>query len=103
LESLTQELVVTSVNEDGSETRTVLSTANGKITCSDGAVILQPAVTIGADGTGGYRASKRLALRKAVNGDLIGEDRLFSVGALLWLVPVAGSQTFWYRWKARTP
>lgn len=67
-------------------------------TCQEGAIWLKPIISGGAEGLGGYRAEKVLGLRKALNGNLIGEDRLSSVGALLWVVPIIGSQTFWYRW-----
>lgn len=70
--------------------------------CLDGGLVLRPMKASGADGTGGYRSERRLMLRRAVNGDLIGEERLVSVGALLWVLPIVGSQTYWYRWRRAT-
>ena len=72
--------------------------AAGDFSCVDGALVLKPIIEGAAEGVGGYRSERRLGLRRAANGDLIGEDRLFSIGAVMWLVPIAGSQTFWYRW-----
>jgi hypothetical protein len=71
--------------------------------CDHGVLVLPPDRWSNGDGTGGYRASMRLSLQKAVDGSLIGEDRLFSIGAVLWLVPIAGSQTYWWRWSPDAP
>jgi hypothetical protein len=71
--------------------------------CADGALWLPPVVENGADGTGGYRAERRLGLRRGANGNLVGEDRLFAIGAILWLVPIVGSQKFWYQWDRQAP
>jgi len=49
---------------------------------------------------GGYSKSHvRLYLRTSVDGSLIGEERNTGGGVLLWLVPVGGVQTIWFRWK----
>jgi hypothetical protein len=66
--------------------------------CSDGAVWLKPEFETGGDGSDGCRATHTLGLRKAENGDLIGEARTSTVGALLWVVPLAGKQVIRYRW-----
>jgi hypothetical protein len=72
---------------------------NTDFICKEGAVWLKPRVRTAADGTGGYRAENAIGLRKTTKGDLVGEERLASVGAILWVVPVAGSQTYWYLWS----
>jgi hypothetical protein len=68
--------------------------------CEQGALWLQPKIRSDAGGLGGYRATTVLGFRRTTNGNLIGEERLSSVGAALWVIPVVGSQTFWYRWFA---
>ncbi len=85
-------------NKNGVD-KLVLSQSANDFTCSDGAITLPPVVVKAGDGTGGYRSTRRLFLWRAADGSLVGEDKLFSVGALLWLVPIVGGQTFWYRWS----
>lgn len=98
LRSLPQQLVIEAEPASGEPYRRTLSMAAGDFSCVDGALVLKPIIESAAEGVGGYRSERRLGLRRAANGDLIGEDRLFSIGAVVWLVPIAGSQTFWYRW-----
>ncbi len=75
-----------------------LSKASGDFSCAEGAVVLPIIVDMNADGTGGYRSERRLYLRRAQGGALIGEERSSGVGAVFWLVPVGGWQTFWFQW-----
>lgn len=71
----------------------------GEVQCRDGALWLPPVVETGGDGTGGYRAKRTLGLRLADNGNLVGEARVTSVGAIVWIIPIAGSQTIWFQWN----
>ncbi|GHA09788.1 hypothetical protein [Oceanisphaera arctica] len=75
-----------------------LSKDNGDFSCAEGAFVLPIMVDQDADGTGGYRAERRLYLRRARGGALIGEQRSSGVGAMFWLVPIGGWQTFWFQW-----
>lgn len=84
-------------DDEQSETR-IFSQKADEIRCKDGAVWFPPAIETGADGTGGYRAKHSFGLRIADDGNLIGEARVTSVGAIVWIIPVAGSQTIWYQW-----
>jgi hypothetical protein len=92
------EISVRGVAQDGSVFWRTFRLAAARVECRDGTLLVPPKVTSQWDGPAGYRAQRRLALRKAVNGDLIGEDSLFSVGHFL-IVPVAGGQTYWYWWQ----
>jgi hypothetical protein len=103
LESLTLEsspgfLRVTVINSSGDKIEKTLSESSGDFSCEEGALIFSPVIQKIGDGTGGYRASQRLSLKKVNDGSIVGEDRLFNIGAVMWLVPIAGFQTFWYRW-----
>jgi hypothetical protein len=98
LRSLPRQLLIEGETADGKVYRSTLS-EDGDFACVDGSIALKPIVQSAAEGVGGYRSERRLLLRRSANGDLIGEDRLFSIGAVMWLVPIAGSQKFWYRWQ----
>jgi hypothetical protein len=76
------------------------SQKSDEIRCANGAVWFPPVIETGADGTGGYRAKQTLGLRLANNGNLIGEAKATSVGAVIWVIPIAGSQTIWYQWNS---
>ncbi|QJR09253.1 hypothetical protein DSM104443_00290 [Usitatibacter rugosus] len=90
---------VEGVATDGSSFRRAFRIGGTGRECKDGVLLLSPIVVSVSDaGAAGYRSQRRLALYKAGNGDLIGEDSLFSIGHLL-IVPMAGSQTYWYRWE----
>jgi hypothetical protein len=91
-------LRVESVDGTGGATEKILSESNGDFACSEGAFVLPTVVEKDADGTGGYRSESRLYLRPATGGSLIGEERTSGIGAVGWLVPVAGWQVFWYQW-----
>ncbi len=102
IELSSDQLTVDMETIEGALFQKVLSGADGDFACGHGVLVLKPILQSGGDGTGGYRSERRLVLHRANNGDLIGEDRLFSVGAFLWVVPISGSQVFWYRWRAQT-
>lgn len=103
LESSLGALKAIVTNVDGTKRFEVtMHEASNDFSCADGALVLRPIVQRGAGGTGGYRSERTLFLRRANDGSLIGEDRLFSVGAALWIVPIVGSQTYWYRWPLET-
>ena len=58
----------------------------------------------GADGTGGYTVGIDFDLLVSDDGSLIGRQHQVGVGAVLWLVPMAGAQTFWFKWsRAENP
>lgn len=54
-----------------------------------------------SDGTGAYRSTRTLTLRRATNGVLIGEEKSSGVGVMFWGIPLASSQTFWYQWEVK--
>ncbi len=93
-------LRVEALNSTGVIGEQLLSKEHGDFSCSDGAFVLPIVIDKNADGTGGYRSGSRLYLRRALGGALIGEERTSGIGAIFWLVPVGGWQTFWFQWEA---
>ena len=98
-------------SEDEALTFEVLDTSNGtvvssgeisrqQVICEDGALWLPTEIIESYEGPAGYRARWRLGLRKATDGSLVGENRLFTMG-YFFLVPIVGTQTLWYNWKSR--
>ena len=51
-----------------------------------------------SDGFGGSMASSSFQLSIGSDGSLIGEETRGNIGLALWLIPVGGSQSFWFRW-----
>lgn len=83
---------------DGSEAAISRIELNeGQLTCDHGAIWLPPAVIDNYQGPTGYRVRWKLGLRKGADGSLVGEDHSIIL-AYFFLVPIAGSQTFWYLW-----
>lgn len=83
----------------GTISEKLLSKDNNDFSCSEGAFVLPIIIDSGADGTGGYRSESRLYLRRAQDGAIIGEERSSGIGAVFWLLPVGGWQTFWFQWS----
>jgi len=76
-----------------------LRKSNGDFGCDSRGTVIDDRGYSGADGGGFYKSHVRLYLRASRDGALIGEERNTSGGALLWVVPVGGVRTMWFRWK----
>jgi hypothetical protein len=68
-----------------------------QVTCKDGIVWFRMPSQSAEESLTGYVSRTRLGLQKTADGSLIGQERTVGVGHFL-IVPVGGSQTFWYRW-----
>jgi len=71
---------------------------NGDWDIEKGKIIFPTVNESTVDGFGGYQASSTFRLSIGSDGSLIGEDNRGSLGLALWLIPVGGTQTFWFRW-----
>jgi hypothetical protein len=77
-----------------------LSRSRGDFSCDAQGVSLNPKVIQGAEGVGGARVTLKLGLKKAIDGSLVGEERMSSVGLVMWVIPITGDQTYWFRWQS---
>ena len=71
----------------------------GDFLCNGNGVTLDVTTTSQSGTYGGGVGSIRLRLSKAKDRSLVGETIFGGVGVGLWVVPVAGYQKLWYRWK----
>ncbi len=70
----------------------------GDFDCDGGRIWLRKRIYSAIEGTGGYRNEAKFGIERANDGSLIGEDHLTGTGALLWVIPVLGTQSTWFRW-----
>lgn len=76
----------------------ILDSGVGDFVCKDGALWLRHEIDKVGEGVGGYRAETSIGFRISFSGELVGEEKLSSMGLFLWIIPVWGYQTFWYSW-----
>jgi len=75
-----------------------LSLANGDYSCNGGAFVFSAKSETQADGFGVARKSSTLSLMRGNDGSIIGEERSSTLAAAMYVIPMGGVQTFWYRW-----
>ncbi|OOG41831.1 hypothetical protein B0B52_10950 [Polaromonas sp. A23] len=76
-----------------------LSFKTKELSCSSGAMVFAPATAKTLDGFGTAVKKSTVWFKKGVDGSIIGEENSSTAAAALYVVPIVGSQTFWYRWK----
>jgi hypothetical protein len=85
-------------DRSSSSIKTVTSSSDGWH-FESGTLILPIIKNAVGDGFGGYSARERFQIFVGSDGSLIGKQTTSSVGLALWIIPVGGSQTFWFRWQ----
>jgi hypothetical protein len=75
-----------------------LSSVKNDFTCENGVIWIKQGGLFHAEGVGVANRKYVMGFAKAVDGSLIGEHRNSGWGLLMWAVPIAGTQTLWYKW-----
>jgi hypothetical protein len=97
----TQQIVLTFNADTGKDSRTIaLKDAGWRL--EKDALYFPVENESDADGLGGHISKSEFRLAIGKDGSLIGEERMGGAGLALWLIPIAGTQTFWFQWPRAT-
>lgn len=77
--------------------RSLRSDSSGYV-CKKGILWIDVITDSIAEGLGYARSKHILGLQNAVDGSLVGQLHVKSIGVFLWVVPVGGKQVFWLNW-----
>lgn len=92
------EFLVEALSSSNSIAQKQLSLAAGDFSCDTGALVFPSKSETNADGFGVAAENRVLLLRRASDGSIIGEERSSVAALAMYVVPMGGVQTFWYRW-----
>lgn len=79
-----------------------LDQAEGHVSCEGGAMLFPPEVSTQTDALGGARTTKvRLVRKDDSDGAITSQERTTAAALALWVIPLGGRQSYWFRWLPR--